>query len=90
MKYELVKQGDPTEAHGAYSGYRIRLTARRDGATGLYSIDVSYRGSESMPEQAVPLVAAPMKTPTEALELGYALAVSWIDRVDGTEAEQEG
>ena len=90
MKYELVKPGDPTEALGAYSGYRIRLVARRDGETGLYSIGVFYRGSESMPEQAVPVVAAATNSPVEALDLGYTLAVDWIDRMDGIEVEREG
>ena len=90
MKYELMKKSDPTEALGAYSGYRIRLVARRDAATGLYSISVFYRGSESMPEQAVPVAAAATQTPAEALDLGYSLAVDWIDRMDGIEAEPEG
>ena len=93
MKYELVKQGDPTEALGAHSGYRIRLVARRDAETGLYSIGVFYRGSESMPEQAVPVAVAAMETPVAALDHGYELAVDWIDRmdaVDGTSAEREG
>ena len=90
MKYELVKAGDPSEALGAYSGYRIRLVARRDAESGLYAIRVFYRGSESMPEQAVPVSAAAMETPVAAMDLGYALAVDWIDRMDGLEAELEG
>ena len=90
MKYALVKPGDPTEALGAYSGYRVRLVAQRDVESGLYSVGVFYRGSESMPEQAVPLAAAATATPTDALDLGYSLAVDWIDRMDGREVEPEG
>ena len=90
MKYVVTKPGDPTEALGAYSGYRIRLVARRDVQTGLYTIGVFYRGSESLPEHAVPVTAAAMETPGLALDLGYALAVDWIDRSDGFEPEGEG
>ncbi len=90
MKYELVKPDDPTEALGAYSGYRIRLVARRDDRTGRYAIGMFYRGSESMPEQTVPVAAAAMETPVEALDLGYSLVVNWIDRMDGIDVEREG
>ena len=92
MKYVVTKPGDPTEALGAYSGYRIRLVARRDVQTGLYTIGVFYRGSESLPEHAVPVTAAAMETPGLALDLGYALAddFAYTDPVDGSVTAQQG
>lgn len=82
MKYEVTQPGNPTEALGAHSGYRIRLVATRDDGSATYTVRALFRGSESMPENAVPIAKGRFETVTQALDAGYAAAVEWIDRED--------
>jgi hypothetical protein len=86
MKYQVTPKGDTTEAIGAYSGYRIRIVTQRDTATGKFPLKVYFRGSESLPENAVDVGAITSDTAAGALERGYALAVAWIDRLDSAAA----
>lgn len=82
MKYQPTTGSDPAEALGAYSGYRIRIVVRRDPGSERLLPAVSFRGSESMPEQPVPAEGRAFDCLEEAFDAGYAQAVAWIDRLD--------
>lgn len=90
MKYEVSTTGDIAQALGAYSGYRIRLVARRGGVTSGFALEVYFRGSESLPEIAVPVPEAGFASAAQAFDAGYAHAVAWIDRSDGSSGEAVG
>jgi len=91
MKYEITNEGNPTEALGAHSGYRIRLIAQRDGPAGKYVVCAFFRGSESLPENPVSIVGgAAFDTVAQALDFGYSRCVEWIDGMDAHEAEEWG
>jgi hypothetical protein len=82
MKYEVTSRGARLEATGAHSGYRIRMSTADPHGPGNWPLHVFVRGSESEDEVAVPVPRHALRSRDEAFDLGYEMAVLFIDALD--------
>jgi hypothetical protein len=89
MKYEVTSRGPRLEAIGAHSGYRIRMSTVGVPTACAYPVNVWVRGSESEDEVKVPIPKRSYASPTDALDHGYACAVTWIDAMNHRLADPE-
>jgi hypothetical protein len=82
MKYEVTSRGPRLEAMSAHSGYRIRMSTVGAPTACAYPVNVWVRGSESEDEIKVPVPKRSYASPSDALDHGYACAVSYIDAMN--------